>query len=113
MDPPTRWIALNVDDCLTQNNSKSEGVGILHSGQGKWISGFMHNICCCTVKEAELWAICDELKLTWKLEYKRVRLEVDTETVEEWIKLEENVHSQALNLLDKCHNLILLLLDYE
>lgn len=52
------------------------------------------------------WAVCDGLKLTWMLGHKRVRLEVDSERVVKWIKLEESAHPQALNLVEKCQNLI-------
>lgn len=50
--------------------------------------------------------MCDGLKLTWMLGHKRVRLEVDSERVVKWIKLEESAHPQALNLVEKCQNLI-------
>lgn len=72
------WIALNVDGCLKQNNTKDGGGGVLRTEEGKWVSGFTRNIGCCSVEEAELWAICDGLEFTWMLRHKRVRLEVDS-----------------------------------
>lgn len=104
--PPMGWIALNVDGCLKQNHTKARGGGILRTEPGKWVLGFTGNIGSCTVEEAELWAVCDGLEITWKLRFSKVRLEVDSQIVVKLIKFEEVAYLRILNLLDKCHNLL-------
>lgn len=106
-NPPRHdWIALNVDGSLDQYKAKAGGGGLLRTEQGQWVAGFMRNIGCCTIEEAEIWAVWDGLELTWNMGYKRVIVQVDSETVVNWIKGKKRVISQALNLIEKCKGLL-------
>lgn len=48
---------------------------------GRWLEGFMSNLCRRTVTKAEQWGVSSRLQLAWRLGYRQVVLEVDSAVV--------------------------------
>lgn len=65
--PPKEWYTLNVDGCAKSQDQRAGGGRLLRNEAGDWIIGFIHNIGSCTSEDAELWAVCKGVEMTWEL----------------------------------------------
>ncbi|KAL4377558.1 hypothetical protein GQ457_02G015650 [Hibiscus cannabinus] len=57
------------------------GWGIFRDDSGAWFSGFTRRIGRCSVLLTELWAVHDELRHAWELEFRNFVLETDNKEV--------------------------------
>ena len=51
------------------------------------IDGYAINLGCCTMEEAEAWALLHGLKMAWENDVKYLTVEIDSLMVFRWVKL--------------------------
>lgn len=88
--PPEGWVKLNVDgSCLMESGMIGEG-GIICNYEGKWHTGFVHNICRGDLLLAEAWAALSGVQTTLTKGFTDVTLESDSQDLIEWLKNNSN-----------------------
>ncbi|PKI44165.1 hypothetical protein CRG98_035458 [Punica granatum] len=77
----TGWMKLNTDGASKGNPGRSGAGGLLRDSDGRWVHGYVRNVGITTSFSAELWAVRTGLEMAWDLGFRRIILEVDSETV--------------------------------
>jgi ribonuclease HI len=78
--PRESFIKLNTDGAYKVNQIAGCG-GVVRGSHGEWLGGFAKGIGLCSAFVAELWGVYEGLKLVYRLGFKNVELEVDSEAV--------------------------------
>jgi ribonuclease HI len=78
--PRESFIKLNTDGAYKVNQIAGCG-GVIRGSHGEWLGGFAKGIGLCSAFVAELWGVYEGLKLVYRLGFKNVELEVDSEAV--------------------------------
>lgn len=76
--PNTGWVKLNIDAAI---NLQAAGGELLRDNQGKWITGFIIKLGCCSVLEAECWSLQHGLTVASTSGYTSVIAETDCKQV--------------------------------
>nr|GMC93188.1 putative ribonuclease H [Ipomoea batatas] len=76
--PPSGWIKINVDGSCTQSTGAAACGGLSQDHQGRWLRGFMHNIGCCSIEEAEAWGVIQGLYVALQLGVRNIMVESDS-----------------------------------
>ncbi|MBA0632716.1 hypothetical protein Godav_001403 [Gossypium davidsonii] len=71
------FVKMNTNGASKPHTRLVCSAGIAKDSHGRWIFGYNRNIRKCSVKQAELWAIYDGLKLFWSKGWKLVVSECD------------------------------------
>ncbi|KAK8998649.1 hypothetical protein V6N11_084036 [Hibiscus sabdariffa] len=73
--PPSTWVKINVDGVVNPSTNAAALEGVCRSDSGEWIFCFSRRIGCCSILNAELWAIFYGLQYAWQHGYRRVIIE--------------------------------------
>lgn len=76
-NPPIGWFKVNADEACKTDSGLAYSGGIICDHRGELMAGLARNIGRCTMTEAELWVVYDELQQAWFCGTRRVVLEVD------------------------------------
>lgn len=83
--PAKGWLKLNTDGSVQRAERRVGAGGLIRDEYGRWLQGFMINPGCCSVEEAELWAILHGLRMAWESGHKRFTLESDCYVPLQWL----------------------------
>ncbi|BBN67603.1 Polynucleotidyl transferase, ribonuclease H-like superfamily protein [Prunus dulcis] len=98
---------INVDgSCMGEMGSISAG-GIIRDSTGRWIKGFVTNLGCGKILEAELWGVFRGLLLTWNEGVRRIKVECDSFTAVFLINGETRPSHPLSNLIHSCKDMLL------
>jgi ribonuclease HI len=78
--PRESFIKLNTDGAYKVNQVAGCG-GVIRGSHGEWLGGFAKGVGLCSAFVAELWGVFEGLSLAYRLGFRNVELEVDSETV--------------------------------
>ena len=95
--PPSGWIKINTDGAAKGNPGLATAGGVLRDEYGMWHGGFALTIGICSAPMAELWGVYYGLCIAWERGFRRVELEVDSESVVDFF-------GQGLMILIPCHS---------
>ena len=79
--PPSTWFKLNSDGSSLGNPGKAGGGGLIRNDKGEWLKGYARNVGYSTSVAAELWALCDGLRLCITLKLPVVIIELDAKLI--------------------------------
>lgn len=68
----------NADGAVSNDGISAAG-GAIRDPNGVWAGGFCHRIGSCPVVMAEIWGIIGCLQVAWKLGYRRIEVETDSQ----------------------------------
>ena len=103
--PPNDWVKLNTDGYSKGNLGKARRGGLIRDANGIQKGGFTLYTGICNALEVELQAVFQGLNLVWKKGYRKVKLEVDSTLVKEWLSEDSRVLQQS-NLVYVCRQLL-------
>nr|ABN08768.1 Polynucleotidyl transferase, Ribonuclease H fold [Medicago truncatula] len=78
--PEGGWIRLNTDVASKRDIPTGSG-GLFRNAEGKWISGFSHNLSRCNAYLSELCGVFDGLQIARERGFSKVELHVDSSVV--------------------------------
>ena len=96
--PPLSWQKLNSDGSSIGNPGRAGGGGLIHDDKGVWVKGYARNIGHITSVAAELWALCDGLRLCSALKIPDVIIELDAKLIVDLLQKEEG-HQNCIDAL--------------
>ncbi|GMI94853.1 hypothetical protein HRI_003154600 [Hibiscus trionum] len=76
--PPATWVKLNVDGAVNTTTKAAAIGGVCRTDGGDWLFGFNRRLGCCSVLNAELWAVLEGLRHAWRCGFHRVEIESDS-----------------------------------
>lgn len=76
--PPLGWIKANSDGVVNSTTRTAACGSLLRDFDGRWRGGFAKKVGSCGVLSAELWGICEILKLAWSSGFRYILLESDS-----------------------------------
>ncbi|CAL8078159.1 unnamed protein product [Prunus armeniaca] len=98
---------INADgSCMGEMGSISVG-GIIRDSTGGWIKGFVTNLRCDKILEAELWGVFRCLLLTWNEDIRRIKVECDSFTDVSLINGETRPSHPLSSLIHNCKDMLL------
>jgi ribonuclease HI len=83
--PKVSFIKLNTDGAHKGNHVAGCG-GVIRGSHGEWLGGFAKGVGDCSAFVAELWGVYEGLRQVYKMGFRKVEVEVDSETVVQVIK---------------------------
>ncbi|KAB2636439.1 pleiotropic drug resistance protein 1-like [Pyrus ussuriensis x Pyrus communis] len=95
-------------NCLPRKSGKecSSAGGILRVAAGEWIAGFTINIGVGSVRNAELWGLFRGFSLAWRLDYRKVLIEMDSVVAITLVKdFNSSLHPLA-HLITACQEVV-------
>ena len=82
---PNPYVTLNTIGSALSNPGVVGAGGMLRDHLGYWIAGFSLHLSIATNNIAELEAVWQGLEMTWKLGFKFIQLEIDSNVVLTWL----------------------------
>lgn len=76
--PQPEWIKINTDGSLNRATGMGSTGGIIRNNSGEWCGDFICNIGFVSVVEAELQGLMHGLELAWRLNFRRVYVEINS-----------------------------------
>ncbi|KAJ7981919.1 Ribonuclease H protein [Quillaja saponaria] len=104
--PPDGWVTLNTDGSSRGNPGVSGAGGLLRNSDENWLAGFAVALGVCSSTSAELWAVFHGLRPAWKLEFKKVMMEVDSKTVAAYLSNENNGTNLHISLIARIQKIM-------
>ncbi|WCJ29111.1 hypothetical protein M5689_010768 [Euphorbia peplus] len=105
-EPKTGWWKLNSDGSRNVETNSIAAGGVIRDGEGKWCSGFVHNIGKGSSFEAELWGVLSGLKLAIDLRINKLMVEADCMEVVNMINNECPMHHPSRILIRNIQRLL-------
>ncbi|KAI4313589.1 hypothetical protein L6164_026554 [Bauhinia variegata] len=93
------WVKCNVDGSFLPDNSSAGCGGVCRDAQGKWLYGFAQRIDYYDNTKAETFAIYKGLAEAWRLDYKKVIIESDSESAVDLVNQRSSTSDWGLGLL--------------
>ncbi|WCJ20597.1 LINE-1 retrotransposable element ORF2 protein [Euphorbia peplus] len=105
-EPKTGWWKLNSDGSRNVETNSIAAGGVIRDGEGKWCSGFVHNIGKGSSFEAKLWGVLSGLKLAIDLRINKLMVEADCMEVVNMINNECPMHHPSRILIRNIQRLL-------
>lgn len=101
---------VNVDGSLSVAGGVTGCSGVLRDWDGSWKGGFSYNIGCCSVDEAEAWAVIQGLRMALSLGVTKIIVESDSKVTIDRLHNHNGLHGNISNLIHRC---LAVLCDFE
>ncbi|MBA0667708.1 hypothetical protein Goklo_000763, partial [Gossypium klotzschianum] len=89
------WVCLNSDGAVKLDTGLVAAKGVLRGRHGGWILGFNRSLGYCSVFNAELWGVLDDLMILKSRKYDRVLIRIDSQKLE-CIPRERNLEADRI-----------------
>lgn len=107
--PTQGWVVINTDGSVNLRDKNAGCGGVIRDDKGDWIIGFSMSIGCCSVEEAEAWAVYKGLILARDKRKERIIVRSDSSFI---INILNRSHAESYqctkvtNVLDNCRRII-------
>jgi hypothetical protein len=103
--PKSQFVKLNTDGAYKVSQVAGCG-GVIRGCQGEWLGGFAKCVGLCSAFIAELWGVVEGLRLSHRLGFKKVEVNIDSEAVVHVVNNGISSSVMGYSLLQRIRNLL-------
>jgi ribonuclease HI len=103
--PKPLYVKLNTDGAFKDKKIAGCG-GVIRGTEGEWLGGFAKCVGFCSAFVAELWGVVEGLRYAYRLGFKQIELNIDSEAVVRVIKNGTSNSAMGSSLLKHIKNLL-------
>jgi ribonuclease HI len=103
--PQVLFVKLNTDGAYKADQAAGCG-GVIRGSQGEWLGGFAKGVGLCSAFAAELWGVLEGLTQVYRMGFRKVELEIDSEAVVSVLKNGCSKSSSGCSLLKRIWHLL-------
>jgi L1 cell adhesion molecule like protein len=103
--PKPLYVKLNTDGAFKDKKIAGCG-GVIRGNEGEWLGGFAKCVGLCCAFVAELWGVVEGLRYAYRLGFKKVELNIDSEAVVRAIKNGSSNSTMGSSLLKHIKKLL-------
>jgi ribonuclease HI len=99
------FVKLNTDGAYKEEWVAGCG-GVIRGIHGEWLGGFAKGVGLCSAFVAELWGVYEGLRQAYRLGFRKVELNIDSEAVVRVLKKGSSTSASGCSLLKRIRNLL-------
>ncbi|MCI36758.1 ribonuclease H protein, partial [Trifolium medium] len=103
--PKPQFVKLNTDGAYKDKHVAGCG-GVICGNQGEWLGGYAKCVGLCSAFVAELWGVVEGLRYAYRLGFKKIELNVDSEVVVRVLKNGTSNSAMGSSLLKHIKNML-------
>lgn len=104
--PEGDWVKINVNEASKGNTGLVGVGGVIRDSSGMWAVGFALNISNVTSAPAEAWALFKSLQISWKRDFKKVVVEIDSMIVLQLLNMDIGDEHLCFSLIYQCKQVL-------